>query len=171
MAISKKAKRNPRYVRLIKAGCKFLGLDNDEEARRGFYERTCGKRHIEDMDDKDLLKLVRAIRAEGFAAEDGNGVKKHKGITLAQDPLARKIRSLWLELRDAGALRDSSEKALLLYVKRRTKVDRMEWLKPNQKAWIIEQLKAWLDRINEPSAGAADAEEYLHREERQMEVA
>lgn len=154
-----KKKRNFKFIKLVRAGAKALRLDRDEQALRGFYERACGLRHISDMDNKDLLKVIRALRAEGFAAEDAGGVLKHKGVTLAQDGLSRKLRSIWLELRDAGALRDSSEAALLRYVKKRTRVDRLEWLADSQKVWLIEQLKAWLERVRTSGAGAGEPDE------------
>lgn len=64
----------------------------------------------------------------------------------AADPVSRKIRSLWLSLRDAGALNDPSERALRAFVKRTCGVERMEWLDGRQAETIIEALKAWLAR-------------------------
>lgn len=66
--------------------------------------------------------------------------------TLADDPQSRKIRALWLELHQAGAVRDPSEKALGAYVKRMTGVAALQWLTAAQACTVIEALKKWQER-------------------------
>lgn len=65
---------------------------------------------------------------------------------LAADPQSKKIRALWLELFNAGKVRDSSEAALASYVKRMTNVAALQWLSSAQASLVIEALKKWLAR-------------------------
>lgn len=64
----------------------------------------------------------------------------------ADDPQARKIRSLWLQLHKAGKVRNPSEAALSAWIKRQVGIDRLDWLSPRQAGDIIESLKLWLER-------------------------
>ena len=67
----------------------------------------------------------------------------------ADSPQARKIRSLWLTMADCGIVRDRSEKALENYVRRITGV-RLGQATVKQCQTVIETLKAWLDRCDDP---------------------
>lgn len=58
----------------------------------------------------------------------------------------KKIRSLWLEMFDAGFVRDSSERAINAYAHRITGVGRLEWLGTDQASRVIETLKKWQKR-------------------------
>lgn len=71
---------------------------------------------------------------------------------LPRDPVSRKVRSLWLSLRDSGAIQDSSERALRVFVKRTCRVERLEWLDGRQAETLIEALKAWLARVEAKGA-------------------
>ena len=51
---------------------------------------------------------------------------------------------MWLTLHAIGQVRDPSEAALLAYVMRQTKVQRMEWAR--DMVPVLEPLKAWLLR-------------------------
>ncbi|MWN91205.1 DUF1018 domain-containing protein [Gilliamella sp. Pra-s65] len=53
------------------------------------------------------------------------------------------MRSLWLELADAGEVKNRSEKAINSYVKRITGVEVMDWLTQKQAMAVIESLKSW----------------------------
>jgi phage gp16-like protein len=56
------------------------------------------------------------------------------------------VRGLWLELHQAGVVKDPSERALNRWVKRMTGVDALRWLTPAQMNSVIEALKKWNDR-------------------------
>jgi phage gp16-like protein len=64
----------------------------------------------------------------------------------ADDPQARKIRSLWIQLHEAGKVRDPSEQALASFVKNQIGIDRIDWLAPRQASALIERLKNWMQR-------------------------
>ena len=136
-------KKGTGIDRLIGAGLKHLGLLGDEEARRNFYESACGKRYRSRFNRSDKMRVANALRAAGFAPLPGG--KK-------PEPQDMKIRSLWYELRDSGALRDGSDQALLAYVEKRTGVKSLERLNPLESSCVIEQLKAWLKRVEDAEA-------------------
>ena len=136
------AKKSNSKIRLIQCMIRDHGLK--EEEYRQIYETATGVDGITKMQsDKDLDRVIVAMRR----ALNIPVAQKHKGTTLCKLPFARKIRSLWLELKDYGVLKDSSEKALLAFIHSRTGIERMEWLHPAQRQHVIEQLKQWVARI------------------------
>ena len=142
---------NTKMIRLIQVAIRRLGLR--EEEYRDIYDNAVGKRSLRAMTGRELYRVFEALKSCGFVKDK---VGKGAGdASLCDDPQARKIRSLWLNLRDLGVLRDSSEAALLSYIKCRTRLERMEWLNAAQKSWIIESLKSWVDRVEAERAAAS----------------
>ena len=64
----------------------------------------------------------------------------------AEDDMSRMIRGLWIELHEAGKVRDPSEKALGAYVFRMSRKSALQWCSTADKTVIIEALKKWLAR-------------------------
>jgi phage gp16-like protein len=64
----------------------------------------------------------------------------------AKDPMAGKVRALWITLADAGVVRDRSEEALRSYVARMTRRSDLRFCSPVEKGRLIEALKQWADR-------------------------
>ena len=60
---------------------------------------------------------------------------------------SKKIRALWLLLRDLGAVNNASEEALAAYVKRITGVDALQWIDGRQAERTIETMKKWAMRL------------------------
>lgn len=91
----------------------------------------------------ELEAAVDRMKRAGFIP-----VAKKAGSRIqAIYPQAKKIRSLWLTLRDKGALRDASEEALAAWVKGEFGVDHINWLSADQSHKAIERLKKWIDRL------------------------
>lgn len=65
----------------------------------------------------------------------------------------KKVWSLWQQLADAGLVRDRRMSALMAWVRRQAHVDALEFLTAAQEHAVIEALKAWLERKEEPSHG------------------
>lgn len=128
-----------RHIRLIHVLIRERGMTEDEY--RALYESSTRKTSLKAMTEKDLQRVVSALKSYGAKK------RQYKPASLFDSPQARKIRSLWLTLKDMGELRNSSEQALLAYIKRLTGVDRMEWLKSNQMSYVIETLKKWVARV------------------------
>lgn len=72
--------------------------------------------------------------------------KAQSRLPLDDHPQSRKIRALWLEMADAGIVRDRSEQALARWVKRETGVSALRWLSNEQASHVIEKLKKWQHR-------------------------
>lgn len=135
-------KKGCGYIRKIQLAIRRLGLD--EEAYRGLYERVTGSRSLSAMSREQRRLVAKKLDEMGFASNDRPG-----DATLCQLPQAKLIRHQWLRLRNMGELRNSSESALLAYVKRLTGVERMEWLNAKQASYVIETIKAWANRVED----------------------
>ncbi|MEM8553991.1 MAG: regulatory protein GemA [Pseudomonadota bacterium] len=131
--------------RKIFAGCKVLGLDQD--ARRDLQLRVVGKASLSDMDEADMLAVVKELRAKGFTAAKG---KKHPK---AKRPDVRKIHVMWGLLGKAGKLRVPSREGLNAFIRSRFEkkwgsvpmdVDTMT--EASEISDVIEALKDWCDR-------------------------
>lgn len=127
-------KRELAQIHIAKAA---LGLD-DDEYRDLLYALSKGQtRSAADLDWTGRKIVLEHFRKLGWKNTGGR----------PSDPMSRKIRSLWLTLRDLGALHDASETALRHFVRRTVHVDRLEWLDGKQAATVIEALKGWIARV------------------------
>lgn len=142
--MASKPTRSPAKIKMIMALCKRLGLD--EDTRRILFESVTGKTHItgnketgsQPMTNKELDAIINQLQRQSQL-----GV-----VRPGTDPQSRKIRSLWLELKGMGELRNASEEALLAYVVKRTApVKSLDNLSPASASFVIEQLKKWADRV------------------------
>lgn len=130
-----------KYIKLIHIAKKQLGLDDD--TYRHLLVTVTKKSSTKDMTVWELDKVIDNLKSKGFIVKNS----KKSGKITATEPVHKKIRSLWLELADAGAIKNSSEKAINSYVKRITGVEVMDWLNTDQAMRVIESLKSWLARI------------------------
>jgi len=140
------AKQNSsaRMIKLIHVAKRQLGLDDD--TYREMLQSVTGKTSTASMTNRELLAVCDALKKKGF--------KVSRPRAMDNSEQAKKIRSLWLELADAGIVRNRSEVALLAYVRRITKTERMEWCTVKQLQAVIETLKAWGSRIEDGTAQA-----------------
>ena len=116
---------------------KELGLT--DEAYRDVLRNLFQKESAKDLSPRQAAQLLRHFGTLGWRPRQ----QKLPGPALAGDPMLRKIRALWLELAKAGVVRDASEQALLTFVKKQVKVDRLQGATTEQKSQIIEALKDW----------------------------
>jgi phage gp16-like protein len=145
-------------IKIIQVGIRKLGLQEHEY--RTIYEAATGKASLRAMTPREMARVLAEFGRLGFSSAPGHEeaaqpARAAGGTTLCKTPQARKIRSLWLTLRDLGALRDSRESALLAYVKRLTDVERMEWCNPAQLGYVAETLKSWIARVETEQLCAA----------------
>lgn len=133
-----------KLIKIIHVAKRSLGL-SDEDYRAMLQAQT-RKTSCSGMSMSELEKVVEHLRSRGFDAP-AKPAGKAKTKRLADDPQSKLIRHLWLTLRDLGAIQDSSEAALAAFVKRQTKVERLEWLNGYQAGLVIESLKKWVDRL------------------------
>lgn len=130
-----------KLIQLIHVAKSKLGLD-DATYRDLVRSFSGGKDSSKALGISQLEAILDHLRARGFKE-----TKTYRGKALENDPQSQKIRSLWLELKDAGELADSSEEALAAFVKRQTGVESLRWLDSWQASAVIESLKKWIERL------------------------
>lgn len=93
----------------------------------------------------ELGRVLDALHARGAPAHRPR---------LAEAQL-RMARGLWIELHKARAVRNGSDAALDAFVRRLTRVGRLEWCGSDQANTVIEALKDWSARVGAapPAAG------------------
>ena len=96
--------------------------------------------------DELIQDLVEKAVAAGVWEKRKPARKAKTTRKLADDDQSKKIRSLWIQLHQAGKVKNSSEEALAAYVKRMTKVAALQWLSVKEASTVIEALKKWLAR-------------------------
>ena len=129
---------------------KHLGL-SDDDYRAAVMSASKGKTDSAgELDMQGRTALLAHFKRAGF--------KPRKPTTKSRQPAkpdlpigddrdqVKKIRSLWIELHEFGAVRDSSESALCAYTRRVTRKEHPKFLDLHQASDMIEQLKKWLDR-------------------------
>jgi phage gp16-like protein len=121
-----------------------------EEEYRAVLERATGRRSAAELNPIERIQAIFALEllVRGYKGADsrktqaGQPKDARRRRLQAQHPQARMIRALWLDLRDAGELRDASEAALAHFVKRTAGVDDLRWLKPKAAGKVISALRA-----------------------------
>jgi len=93
------------------------------------------------LSERDLV--IKHLRSLGAGAKPAKGARANRP---ADSDIARKARALWLTLWNLGLVPDRSEEALAAFVRRQTKVDALQWLRPQDAYKVIEGLKARAER-------------------------
>lgn len=123
-----------RELAKIHLAAKQLGLDR--ETYEAMLFTLARVRSAGELDIAGRAKVLAHLQSRGAKI----------GRPRQEEPVVRKIRALWLSLRDAGLLRDASERALNAFVKRQVGVASPTWCSAHQANQVIEALKAWLER-------------------------
>lgn len=131
-----------RMLAKIHIAKKQLGMNDDDY--RAVLERVTGKTSSKGLPLSKLNDVLNEMKNLGFKTT--TATKRIGTRKLADDPQAKKIRAMWITLRDMGELKDSSEAALLSFVKRMTGVSAFEWLDSKQADTIINALRGWIER-------------------------
>ena len=120
---------------------KDLGLDDD--TYRSIIMQTVGKDSSSKCTDKQLDKVLRALKAKGWK----NANNQKKKTRSAPSPLIKKIYALWGALQQIGEINTTEKTALDSFVKKHTGVDYTHWVDSRQAVKIIEILKKWKERV------------------------
>lgn len=133
-----------RYIKLIHVARREMRMD-DETYRLMLSGMTGldGATSTADLSVPNLQRVLEQLKQRGFKPRPNKAGTRPR----ANDEQSRKIRSLWLELHDLGAVRDPSEEALANFVKSMTKVSALQWLNVAQASRVIENLKQWQRRM------------------------
>lgn len=132
-----------RKAMLAKVHIARKDLALDEATYRGMIARISAGRtdSAGRLRFSELHDLLQDLRAKGWKPKAATTARGR-----AKDPQSRMIRGIWLQLADAGVVRDRSEASLRAYVKRMTGADDMRFLASDAKSLLIEELKAWASR-------------------------
>lgn len=143
-----------KLIQLIHVGKSKLGLD--DELYREVLESTTGKTSSKEMTIAQLNAVLDRMKQLGFDIES----KSKTGVkNLADDAQSKLIRHLWLELYNAGEVRNNSEKALAKFVENKVHVSALQFLSSENADMIINHLRQWCKRCNierkEPNSATA----------------
>lgn len=135
-----------KLIKLIHVARRELGMDRDTYSLMlNGMKGLEGATSTADLSVPNLKRVLEQLKSKGFKVRPN----KKPARPLADDPQAKKIRSLWLELHEMGTVRDPSETALAKYVFSMTKVRALQWLTTKQASHVIETLKQWMGRVEQ----------------------
>jgi phage gp16-like protein len=138
---------------LIHVARRELGIDDDTyRLMLAGMKSLDGATSTADLSVPNLLRVLEQLKQKGFKVRPNKTQKR----TMADDGQSKKIRSIWLTLRDLGALRDPSEEALAKFVLSMTGVEALQWLNGAQASKVIENLKQWQHRVESIPHGAQE---------------
>lgn len=121
---------------------KQLALPDD--TYRAVLKRVTGRDSSADMNIDQLEAVHNEFVRLGFKAKATSPTGSRKQAT---SPQAKKIRALWLVLRDASELKDASEDALVAFVSKTTGINDMQWLTSAHGDKVIKALRGWIERV------------------------
>lgn len=132
--------RAAKWRKLIHVAKRQLGLD--EETYRTVLRTVGGAESTSHMDMAHLIKVLDHLKRAGFRVKP-TGQQSGRTIYIDKEQ-ARKVRALWLFLYTLGVVKDPSERALTVYVKRVTGRDHLRFVGDYMP--LIESLKSWAMR-------------------------
>lgn len=110
----------------------------EDDYRQGLFETT-GETSLRDCSDRQLDAMLRWLSSKGFQALPRSG-------KVAQHPMARKARALWISLHHLGVVHNPSEAALEAFSARQLGCERLAWARQSDAARLIEALKDMASR-------------------------
>lgn len=137
MKFNKKA----NLIKLIHVGKTKLGFDDD--VYRDIIQSTTGKTSSKDLNLAQLQAVLDRFKQLGFEIESKN---KSDVKNLANDAQSKLIRHLWLQLHEAGQVRNGSELALSKFVENKVGVSALQFLSSHNADMVINHLRQWCKR-------------------------
>lgn len=132
-----------RLIKLIHVARRELRMDDDTyRLLLSGMKGLGGATSTADLSVPNLYRVLEQLKQRGFKVRPS---KKQR--PLAADDQSKKIRALWLTLKDLGEVRDPSEEALAKFVLKMTGVQALQWLSSDQASQVIENLKKWQLRV------------------------
>ncbi|ENX58169.1 MULTISPECIES: gp16 family protein [Acinetobacter] len=128
-------------IKLIHVAKTKLGLDDD--VYRDILKSTTGKDSSKLLTPAQLEAVLDRLKQLGFAVVPKN---KDDIKNLASDSQSKLIRHLWLQLHEAGHVKNGSEKALAQFVENRVEVSALQFLSSKHADMIINHLRQWCKR-------------------------
>ncbi|MBL0634197.1 gp16 family protein [Aeromonas dhakensis] len=144
-----------RLLKLVQVGRRELGLD--EEEYRALLEQVTGARSAKGMSASKLDAVITAMKGLGFKVKGGDkvtGRRSPPSSAKVQATEVRKLRAIWITMKQDGLLHDGSEDALGSFIRRMTAsanggvgISRAEWLTSALAERVLEALKKWHIRL------------------------
>ena len=136
-----KFNKKTNLIKLIHVAKTKLGLEDD--VYRDILESTTGKTSSKLLTPAQLEAVLDRLKQLGFEVESKNktGVQN-----LASDAQSKLIRHLWLQLHQAGQVKNGSELALAKFVENRVHVSALQFLSTRHADMIINHLRQWCKR-------------------------
>ncbi|WP_323094327.1 gp16 family protein [Aeromonas hydrophila] len=142
-----------RLLTLVHVGRRELGLEDEDY--RTLLESVTGARSAKGLSVAQLDAVVTAMKGLGFKVKGNTtGRRSPPSTAHVQAPEVRKLRAIWITMKQDGLLRDGSEDALGSYIKRMTAnanggagIHRADWLTSVQAERVLEALKKWHIRL------------------------
>ncbi|WP_051298669.1 gp16 family protein [Marinobacterium litorale] len=137
---------------------KQLGLDDD--IYREMLENITGKRSCSGMAIGELYQVIKHLENVGFKRNRGGQPKSRRQqyySPKSKGQIIDVMRAIWIEMHQAGIVRDGSELALTHWAKRASSkrnggvgVDSLDWLERDTKlaSQVLEDLKQWNKRVH-----------------------
>lgn len=126
-----------RRSMLAKANIAKAQLGMVEDDYRQLMFDTTGQTRLTKCDDGQVALFLKALQAKGFRP-----LPSKRGVApIAQHPMARKARALWISLYHLNVVHNPSEAALEAFAKRQLKCERLVWARQSNGAKLIEALK------------------------------
>lgn len=116
-----------------------------EDTYRALLMRVTKKDSCAAMTDGQLSLILDEFKRLGWKKKNSKRIGARK---LATQPQAKMIRGMWLQLRDAGELRDASEESLAAFVKKTSGCNALQWITPAQANRVIDSLRGWIQRVD-----------------------
>lgn len=134
-----RARRRNAMLGKVHVARKALALDEDDY--RNILMQETGHASAKHCSEHQLEKVLDRFRALGW-----KDLPKATPRGVAQNPMARKARALWISLYHLGAVRSRDEKALEAFARRQIGCERLAWAKQSEGFKLIEALKKMAEK-------------------------
>lgn len=128
------AKRRNAMLGKVHVARKALALNEDDY--RNILMQETGHDSAKHCTEQQLERVLGRFEGLGWKP-----LPKATGKGVAQNPMARKARALWISLYHLGWARSRDEKALEAFAKRQIGCERLVWAKQSDGYKLIEALK------------------------------
>ncbi|HEY1503431.1 MAG TPA: regulatory protein GemA [Stellaceae bacterium] len=92
-------------------------------------------------------ELLDHFRGLGFVRQPKPAPARAGTRPMAHNPLASKIRALWLSLFHLGEVESPKEESIAAFVQRQTGVEALQWIDTAKADIVIRALRNWCERV------------------------
>lgn len=118
----------------IQIARKDLAMDEDDY-RQIVFDKT-GRTSLKEASERELAAVLDVMKSKGFRP-----LPKKGKAPVAQHPMARKARALWISLYHLGVVHNPAEQALEAFAARQLGCEKLVWARQSDAYRLIEALK------------------------------